>query len=615
MNACSSQSETSLSTGTMSSAASVDLAIHSRPRATGLAYDPLETENGSLRLLKYTKQVQDGVFDWSLHTTSLAHAPPFAALSYVWGKPDPVVHFRLSDRVVRIRENLADALKHLEIILGSPTDSDLGGLEFLWVDALCINQEDDDEKSHQVQMMPQIYSTAKITIGWLGKGTSKSAEELRAVVVAVKSLDLSNLSTTKPFHRSPKVRREVFDQIKELALSGTITTSSLKPIFRNSFWRRVWILQETTNPKSLVYAYGYATIDWTILFAMVYLLDEFKLTVDPISNPDFGDLVRSARSPLHMLWRREKALGRLELDDLEQLLPRVRADYLASDPRDLIYALLGLPRKDHGRLPIEANYSISVGSLYTKMATAMLKSNSHGVLNRVLFWAQRLRESENDLPSWVPDWRDPGQSQLSKLFDIRRRLPSGARFPPRVKHIEQVLDLSCQLDGEVLCLEGYQIDTVKLVSVDCLAEMDGPTAWETWCENLESTLISSHERYLNSVVRRETTHMIAGAGGEEFKSTGTGWDELRDETLSKMKTIAAGRKAFTTETGQAGLGPKSMKPGDLICVVEAKLPIILTKTTKEHYRYLGLAYLHGVMYGTRGMCIVENLEKQTFKIE
>lgn len=81
------------------------------------------------------------------------------ALPHVWGNPEPSKEIQVNSSICRVGPNLHSALRHLR---------SENQLRRLWVDAVCINQQDDAEKSHQVAQMGQAYSGAEQTIAWLG---------------------------------------------------------------------------------------------------------------------------------------------------------------------------------------------------------------------------------------------------------------------------------------------------------------------------------------------------------------------------------------------------------------------------------------------------------------
>lgn len=91
--------------------------------------------------------------------------PLYTALSYVWGTDKPSTAVLINGKLVLVRKNLAAALRHLRQI-----DCSLN----IWIDAICINQDDKEEKSHQVEMMAKIYKSCVEVLAWLGPADDES---------------------------------------------------------------------------------------------------------------------------------------------------------------------------------------------------------------------------------------------------------------------------------------------------------------------------------------------------------------------------------------------------------------------------------------------------------
>lgn len=98
-----------------------------------------------------------------LKVVNLEDKPTYEALSYAWGGPDKSEVFHLPDGILRITSNLAAGLKELR---HSDTSREI------WIDAVCINQEDNSEKAKQVPLMATIYREAKCVLVWLGIGNA-----------------------------------------------------------------------------------------------------------------------------------------------------------------------------------------------------------------------------------------------------------------------------------------------------------------------------------------------------------------------------------------------------------------------------------------------------------
>lgn len=104
-------------------------------------------------------------------------AEEYDALSYTWGgEPDPTLSITIIDRdqahKIPITANLKSALQHLRY---------RSNARFLWVDAVCINQDDKVEKGHQILKMFEIYNQAKMVCVWLGVEENHSGEALRFI--------------------------------------------------------------------------------------------------------------------------------------------------------------------------------------------------------------------------------------------------------------------------------------------------------------------------------------------------------------------------------------------------------------------------------------------------
>jgi hypothetical protein len=89
---------------------------------------------------------------------SLNNPPPYGALSYCWGDANVTEQIRLNNSDKLATANLVAALRQLRA----------DGLETLWVDALCINQDDPDERASQVQLMKYTFEEATQVVVWVG---------------------------------------------------------------------------------------------------------------------------------------------------------------------------------------------------------------------------------------------------------------------------------------------------------------------------------------------------------------------------------------------------------------------------------------------------------------
>jgi hypothetical protein len=123
-------------------------------------YKPLVAEKAEIRLLQLqTPFLEIGLTQCSLYTTSLTIQPKFTALSYVWGDTSIKEDIIVNEVIFPVTINLAMALRQIASTYGSVV---------LWVDAVCINQDDIDDRNNQVRQMGAIYSQTDSGISWLG---------------------------------------------------------------------------------------------------------------------------------------------------------------------------------------------------------------------------------------------------------------------------------------------------------------------------------------------------------------------------------------------------------------------------------------------------------------
>jgi hypothetical protein len=127
---------------------------------TPYQYQPLSKENRDFRLLllqpgKFESRIECVIQNASLDRDDLE----YEALSYVWGDDSARVPIWVNSRKTKVTINLEQALRHLRAENNSVT---------IWADALCINQSDLEEKTHQVRMMREIYKKCSKVFVWLG---------------------------------------------------------------------------------------------------------------------------------------------------------------------------------------------------------------------------------------------------------------------------------------------------------------------------------------------------------------------------------------------------------------------------------------------------------------
>jgi hypothetical protein len=144
-----------------------DAALKYEDSSPGFPYEPLDAIDLEIRVVILKPGTKSAPIECELEhvPTSKESKPSYKALSYTWGSPEIRKTIRLQGITVQVRENLWQALYHIR----SPYTS-----LRLWVDTICINQDDIPERNEQVSRMGTIYSLATEVIVWLGPHKDRS---------------------------------------------------------------------------------------------------------------------------------------------------------------------------------------------------------------------------------------------------------------------------------------------------------------------------------------------------------------------------------------------------------------------------------------------------------
>lgn len=307
---------------------------------------------------------------------NLDEVPSYNTLSYTWGSPTaPQFPILLDGKPFLVRENLWMALRRFQ---------SLGAEMLIWIDAICINQEDIQERNSQVPKMTQIYKQADQVLAWLGPSYEDShlAFEFVRDVVEAKF-----------------VQSWLLQQLK----SRTAQLYALSKLFQREYWLRMWVLQELTVAKSITIYCGDDSIDGNALVQVQQLLVRIRK-----SGLTYNDLLQAMDNDIFAMdvigddgllkiaqWN--DSASEKNLSFCECLL--LHADRSATDPRDLIYGLANIAN-EKSRYHISVDYALSLRELYTSFARTEIESS------KTLLILTRARPVQNihALPSWVPDW-------------------------------------------------------------------------------------------------------------------------------------------------------------------------------------------------------------------
>jgi hypothetical protein len=132
-------------------------------------YEPLDHIRPTIRLILLEAGNEAAEIQCTLRAEQLDALPKYEALSYTWGDPNNLKTIYLHGHAHLVRSNLECALRHLR----RPSEA-----RVLWIDALCIDQSNLEERSRQVKLMRQIYNQAETVISWLGEAGEESDQAI-----------------------------------------------------------------------------------------------------------------------------------------------------------------------------------------------------------------------------------------------------------------------------------------------------------------------------------------------------------------------------------------------------------------------------------------------------
>ncbi|KAH8645471.1 heterokaryon incompatibility protein-domain-containing protein [Xylariales sp. PMI_506] len=371
------------------------------------------------------------------------HDLKYKALSYTWGTDRNSCSIKCNDSSLGITRNLFEALLHLRHEQ-SP--------EVFWIDAICINQEDTDEKNSQIPRMRQIYTDAAETILWLGRSDFFSRRAFKSA--ASPSWPSRRLQQHELDATAARSRRRLswlwtsIDALVECADYVAVTV-----LLRRVYFTRIWVVQEFALSPNPVFAAGRETLRFEVLASVA---ERIKRGLLADQNAWHLSKITSLRSTSPALLRQTDTVHSGVQCYLLALATLLRSSH-STDPRDKLFGLLGLCEESAGAgaYGLEAHYGKRVSDVYTQFAAVVIeRRQSLDILGLV---QSRCVKSAIALPSWVPDWSNVDVIPVSLSGHEHRRFSAaGNSRPPQISFME----CEIKLPSKVLCISGYEVDTI-----------------------------------------------------------------------------------------------------------------------------------------------------------
>jgi hypothetical protein len=420
-------------------------------------YTPLSDAKSCIRLLELKAGRAHDLIVCQLKEVALdASNNKYDALSYVWGPPGGKSRFiQVDDRSFEIGVNLHCALKNLR-----HADQP----RILWVDAISIDQSSIAERNVQVPLMYEIYQNAACTVCFLGpaskstRGMYKMLEEL-----AQESRILEAKAPTQQSDVTDTILPAFFNNLPVAPITTEVSEKymgdlTIVSLATNEWWHRAWTVQELMLSSNAVLMLSRHTITWEDFRAGV----DLGLSTQMWGHVAFGFLVNPVTVPYLSMralmdrYRRSGQLGSPAFDLLHLLIHCRHRD--STDPRDKIYAILGLLRATHPEamghegsdtLGVALGYGHDVVYIYRKMCQELVQQS--GNLDVLGVCPKSAREC---LPSWATDWSITDRIGSPLMQDSLER----ARTTHAAKQTNALARFSD--DGVSMIITGYELTSL-----------------------------------------------------------------------------------------------------------------------------------------------------------
>jgi Heterokaryon incompatibility protein (HET) len=388
-------------------------------------YSPLPSKT-SIRLLQLQSSENGSTISCSMSIIdALENSPSYDALSYTWGNPqspfsrsydEPNVTYNsntipimCNGRRIVVTPNLRDALQMLLETQTPGTDQIYSNRhDYIWVDALCINQADIAERNAQVSLMDELFKRAQNVYAWIGQ-EDEFTEDAMTVMDRLSSIPkhLYNTVTQNDF-TDPEAYGSKLG-ILPLELSNWLGWIAF---LHRPYFQRSWIVQEVSLATNLVMVVGKRKFAWDTLSTAISFL-----------TPSVWSVL------LHSEYLRTKVVTGMKPEKYQKLLavnidPGFGAMYLNQTKttaalagkfysfgqllKNHRYSMLGVSRKEGKPFTthpeaVLPDYGLPVQTLYTRVTRVLLQSYEDlKFLSDIE--SRPMLTNVKGLPSWVPDY-------------------------------------------------------------------------------------------------------------------------------------------------------------------------------------------------------------------
>jgi Heterokaryon incompatibility protein (HET)/Ankyrin repeats (3 copies) len=388
----------------------------------------------------------------------------------------------------------------------------------IWIDAICIDQSNDEERGHQVRLMRKIYEAANCVSIWLGTADKLTAHAVEAVALIAAHNEKFAASEIVPYFEN---KPHIYETAGIPPISP-LQWNALASLYLRKWFSRAWIMQETVLAREVLVWCGAHEIIFDNLCVVTEALSHrydiqgfpssagyghrmLPVPPGPTSSPHqaTSECLRSVAGAIeghfnavvetkivwilhglppqsqvqHASWKGKESLT------LVSLLFKAWT-FECKDPRDKIYSLLGLAVSDPDEHGIQPDYTKSAVELYVQVTRYILKKGKGlGVLDNISDSAKEKRLP--NLPTWVLDFSATGVSGMfGSRFDAAGTRRKDGLLPPLA-------------DWRRLAVTGKKLGSVAEIGNSFeggSAHFSFDPTWYAMISNLDSTYVTGEDR-------------------------------------------------------------------------------------------------------------------------
>ena len=382
-------------------------------------YTPLPPNH--IRVLQFTGDLtasqHPSSFTWSLKVVPFLERgsengrASYDTLSYTWGALSETYPLICDGKVLQIHYNLNEALPYL-----ARRPSKLP----IWIDAVCINQSDGEEKVQQIRLMSDIYRRA--TRVWVWLGVAEEPDASLAVELMLPRLDEAKKAIEM-------LASDYFLTPQELGLPelDSLAWDALDRIVNNPWFFRLWVVQEAALARSITFLYGAHEISLELVTSAVNGISSLRSVRDEQGRrPKLWDgllsksyLLFLCRTRYHN-WEESGDMSRDRIIRTIGDICSMTTSHRCFDPRDRVLALLGLIGGGYAK-EIQFDETTSTVELYTQFVQFLLlgTDGGWGISAKIFEMAVSTPSTDQKFPSWCPDLHKCGflEDRMSLPFD------------------------------------------------------------------------------------------------------------------------------------------------------------------------------------------------------